>query len=143
MRSISPGRCSGSYGLISPKLGEQVVGDRLRPGIPAAAVDDAVPDRRERREPHLLVDPLDQQARGRPMVRCSTPASRIVPPTPMAASRVPARPIRSIRPEARRAAGRPGSNSANFRLEDPPLTVRMNDRPGGPGDGSPGRPSFL
>jgi hypothetical protein len=53
-----------------PKLGEQVVGDGLRLEIPAAAVDHAVPDRRECGEPHLAIDPLDQQPRGRPMVRC-------------------------------------------------------------------------
>ena len=48
---------------------EQLRGDELRPGVPVPAVDDAVPDGRDRAEAPVSVEALGHEPDGRGLVR--------------------------------------------------------------------------
>ena len=52
-----------------PQLVEQLRGDERRLDESVPAVDDAVPDGRDRGEPRIVCDPLDHQPGGRGLVR--------------------------------------------------------------------------
>ena len=52
-----------------PQLVEQLRGDERRLDESVPAVDDAVPDGRDRGEPRIACDPLDHQAGGRGLIR--------------------------------------------------------------------------
>ena len=124
------GQVVGIVGDDPAQLVEDLGRDQLRTVEAVAPVDDAMTDdgdvRRDR--PGIRVA---RSAGPRPPPDPG-PRPCCPPPEPPSASamtnREPGIPIRSTRPDRRRTGRTAVANSANLRLDEPPLIVRMQDR---------------